>query len=114
MLPLANSALSRAQREAVIPPRKRPKTKQASIVFQSGQAPAATLSDLDGPLSRLLAQRGESARALAKAELACEQFLAAAQWLIDKAAGKPIPDEYALPAEVLHWVRAIQSQKRVR
>src|ERR1035441_9791833 len=66
----------------------------------------AALSDLDGPLSHLLAKRAEAEAELQKARLNVEHFIIASDIIIAKANGHPVSPEL-IPEPVAHWVNLI-------
>lgn len=96
MVPLVHSGLSRAQREAVIRPGTPPSARELSV--------------LDGPLSHLLARRQEAKLAWMDAEIRLGEFLAATEWIINKASGKEVPPESLLPEGVHACLREIEAR----
>lgn len=110
MTALVDSAFARAQREAALPRKRRSKAALASLEHLRGLATdiPKEVSGLDGPLSHLLARRHECQRKLEQAELNLDNFLAAAQWLIDRAGEKTVAPVEALPGEVRRWLHEIK------
>ena len=66
----------------------------------------SVLSDLDGPLTHLLAKQVEAQRELAAAMQNVEQFMLACDIIIAGANGHPVSPEL-IPEPVAHWVNTI-------